>query len=268
MQRLVQQGIEFAEALPEHLLDTSSTLKELYGVAEVVLGLAPLLRGGHRAPQGYHGQPGLGVHCAGRSAATGARQWGEFVSDGSPNPELWRLTVLILDAQIELEFSLTFVWVPRDLSVRAEYLLPSPTGDETATGLRSHDLTSPPLRARTAAAGTLPASVDKRGRTHAARMRRRPLLGLPAGGPARGCDSSLRDDRFFHPWTQGGYYHERPGRPTAVLGRARAAGTLPAHLRRVAVPRRCVGHVCGNAAVWADAAAVLTTAGVEVDGLS
>ena len=44
--------------------------------------------------------------------------------------------MLILNAQVELKFSLTFVWVPRDLNVRANYLLPSPTGDETATELR------------------------------------------------------------------------------------------------------------------------------------
>ena len=44
--RRVRQGIEFAAALPEHLLDASSTMKKLFCVTEVVLSLAPVLRGG------------------------------------------------------------------------------------------------------------------------------------------------------------------------------------------------------------------------------
>ena len=54
--------------------------------------------------------------------ATGGRAWGEFVSGGSPNPELQRLALHLLDLQIEHGFTLTFVWVPRDLNVRADYL--------------------------------------------------------------------------------------------------------------------------------------------------
>ena len=52
----------------------------------------------------------------------GTRIWGEFVSGGSPNPELQRLALHLLNLQIEYEFTLTFVWVPRDLNVRADYL--------------------------------------------------------------------------------------------------------------------------------------------------
>ena len=52
------------------------------------------------------------------SFATVGRSWGEFVSGGSLNPDLQRLALHLLD----LQFSLTFVWVPRDLNVRAEYL--------------------------------------------------------------------------------------------------------------------------------------------------
>ena len=41
MTRSISQGIEYAAALPEYLLDASSTLRELFGVVEVVLSLAP-----------------------------------------------------------------------------------------------------------------------------------------------------------------------------------------------------------------------------------
>jgi hypothetical protein len=54
--------------------------------------------------------------------ATGGRMWEEFVSGGSPNPDLQRLALQLLDIQIEYDFSLTFVWVPRDQNVRADYL--------------------------------------------------------------------------------------------------------------------------------------------------
>ena len=54
--------------------------------------------------------------------ATGGRAWGEFVSGGSPNPDLQRLAVHMLDLQVEYQFSLTFVWVPRDLNGRADYM--------------------------------------------------------------------------------------------------------------------------------------------------
>ena len=58
------------------------------------------------------------------SFATSGREWGEFVSGGSPLPELQELVLhlLGLDLQVEFDFSLTFVWVPRDLNVRADYL--------------------------------------------------------------------------------------------------------------------------------------------------
>jgi hypothetical protein len=44
------------------------------------------------------------------------------VSGGSPDPDLQRLAVHLLDLQIKHRFSLTFVWVPRDLNVRADFL--------------------------------------------------------------------------------------------------------------------------------------------------
>ena len=40
MTRSISQGIEYAAALPEYLLDASSTMRKLFGVVEVVLSLA------------------------------------------------------------------------------------------------------------------------------------------------------------------------------------------------------------------------------------
>jgi hypothetical protein len=41
---------------------------------------------------------------------------------GSPNPDLQRLALHLLDIQIEYDFSSTFVWVPWDQNIRADYL--------------------------------------------------------------------------------------------------------------------------------------------------
>ena len=135
--RRVRRGIEYAAALPGHLLDASSTLRELYGVAEVVLGLAPVLQGGrHKVVMDNLGC----VFIMGGVVppfATGSRQWGEFVSGGSPNPELQRLAVAILDAQIEHRFTLTFVWVPRDLNVRADFLSHAAEGQQHSYSVRA-----------------------------------------------------------------------------------------------------------------------------------
>ncbi len=56
------------------------------------------------------------------SFATGGRAWGEFVSGGSPNPDLQRLAVHMIVLQIEHQISFTFVWVPLNLNVRADFL--------------------------------------------------------------------------------------------------------------------------------------------------
>ena len=53
----------------------------------------------------------------------GGKAWGEFVSGGSTNPDLQHFALHLLDLQVEHGFSLTFVWIPRDLNVRADYLL-------------------------------------------------------------------------------------------------------------------------------------------------
>jgi len=84
--------------------------------------LAPLLRGGrHKVVLDNLGCVFINGGVV-PSFATGGRAWGEFASGGSPNPELQRLALHILDLQVEFDFSLTFVWVPRDFNVRADYL--------------------------------------------------------------------------------------------------------------------------------------------------
>ena len=122
VRRRARRGIEFMAALPHHLLSASSTLRELYGVDLAISTLAHLLRGGrHKVVMDNLGC----VFIMGGvvpSFATGGRAWGEFVSGGSPNADLQRLAVHLLDLQIEHRFSLTFVWVPRDQNVRADYM--------------------------------------------------------------------------------------------------------------------------------------------------
>ena len=122
VRRRARRGIEFMAALPQHLLSASSTLRELYGVDLAISAMAHLLRGGcHKVVMDNLGC----VFIMGGvvpTFTTGGRAWGEFVSGGSPNPDLQCLAVHMLDLQIEHEFSLTFVWVPRELNVRADFL--------------------------------------------------------------------------------------------------------------------------------------------------
>jgi hypothetical protein len=106
--RLARRGIKFAASFPEYMLGTSSSLRELFGIYRVLCAIAPLLSGGrHKVVMDNLGC----VFIMGRVVppfATGARQWGKFVSGGSPNPYLQRLAVLILDLQYTHGFRLTF----------------------------------------------------------------------------------------------------------------------------------------------------------------
>ena len=61
-------GIEYAAALPALLLDSRSTLGALHGVEEVVVSLAPVLRG--EAAQVCQGQPGRRVRHRGHHGAS------------------------------------------------------------------------------------------------------------------------------------------------------------------------------------------------------
>ena len=87
-------------AFPAHILGTNSTLRELFGDV-VITTLAPLLRGGrHKVVMDNLGC----VFIMGGVVppfATGTRQWGEFVSGGSPNAALQRLAVHLLDISLE-----------------------------------------------------------------------------------------------------------------------------------------------------------------------
>jgi hypothetical protein len=52
----------------------------------------------------------------------GGRPWGDFVSGGSPQPELQRLAIAIADLQEQEGFSLLPVWRPQEENVRADFL--------------------------------------------------------------------------------------------------------------------------------------------------
>jgi hypothetical protein len=107
--RRARRGIEFTASSPEYKLETSSTLRELFGIYRVLCAIAPHLSGGrHKVVMDNLGC----VFIMGGVVppfATGARQWGEFVSGGSPNPCLQQLAVLILDLQ--------YTRVPADIRV-------------------------------------------------------------------------------------------------------------------------------------------------------
>ena len=118
----VQRGLEFMAALPRALLRASSTLRELHGIAVFVRSARDLLRGGRfRVLLDNLGCVFIlgGVVPA---FAVGGKQWGEYVSGGSPDPALQRLALELFSAQLEFGFSLQASWVPRDLNVRADYL--------------------------------------------------------------------------------------------------------------------------------------------------
>ena len=97
-------------------------LRELHGIVTFVTAAAHLLVGGrHRVLMDNLGC----VFIMGGVVppfAVGGKQWGEYVSGGSPNAELQRLAVQLLDLQFARGFSLVFEWVPRDLNVRADFL--------------------------------------------------------------------------------------------------------------------------------------------------
>ena len=115
-------GIEFALPLPSELLDASSTLRELFGIAEFVRWAAPLLRGGRFRV--FLDNLGCVFIMGGvvPESAIGGLVWGEYVTGGSPNPELQRLALQLFEAQLSGGFVLQAVWRPRELNVRADYL--------------------------------------------------------------------------------------------------------------------------------------------------
>jgi hypothetical protein len=117
-----RRGLEFMCPLPLSLLDASSTLRELWGIAAFIAAVGPLLAGGRFRV--FLDNLGCVLILGGvvPSFAVGGKVWGEFVSGGSPDPALQRLAVEIFDAQLRHWFTLQAVWRPRELNVRADYL--------------------------------------------------------------------------------------------------------------------------------------------------
>ena len=128
----LRRGIEFMAALPPHLLDASSTLRELWGIATFIQAVAPLLRGGRFRVL----MDNLGcVFILGGVVppfAVGGKVWGEYVTGGSPDRALQRLALRLFEAQFEGGFTLQAVWVPRLENVRADFL-------SHASEARQHD---------------------------------------------------------------------------------------------------------------------------------
>jgi hypothetical protein len=117
-----RRGLEFMCPLPCLLLDASSTLRELWGIAAFITAVGPLLVGGQFRV--FLDNIGCMFILGGvvPSFAVGGKAWGEFVSGGSPDPALQRLAVEIFDAQLRHGFTIQAVWRPRELNARADYL--------------------------------------------------------------------------------------------------------------------------------------------------
>ena len=120
--RLALRGIEFVAPLPEEMLGASSTLREMYGIWLFIAAVCALLTGGrHLVVLDNLGCVSIlgGITPA---FARGGRPWGEYVSGGSPNPDLQRLALHLHDMQLDHGFTLVPVWRPRAENVRADFL--------------------------------------------------------------------------------------------------------------------------------------------------
>jgi hypothetical protein len=97
-------------------------LRELYGIWLFISAVARLLAGGRHLVV----MDNLGcIFILGGvlpAFALGGRQWGEFVSGGSPDPELQAYAIALHDLQLEHGFTLVPVWRPRAENVRADFL--------------------------------------------------------------------------------------------------------------------------------------------------
>ena len=178
------RGLEFTAPLPAELLDASSTLRELHGIALFVSAVLSLLGGGRHLVV----LDNLGcVHILGGvvpAFARGGRPWGEFVSGGSPNPALQRLALSLHDMQEQGDFTLVPVWRPRTENVRADFL-------SRVSNLQLHDyrLRADLFRWLDAAWG--PHTIDRFATVHSCQR-------LSGRGAGRFCAL------FFHPlavWT-------------------------------------------------------------------
>ena len=133
-----RRGIEFMAALPPALRRASSTLRELYGIAVFITAVLPLLRGGRFRVFMDNLSCVFILGGVAQPFAVGGKQWGEYVSGGSPDPDLQLLALRPFQAQLDGDFQLQPVWVPRDQNVRADFL-------SHASQSRRHDYRLPPL---------------------------------------------------------------------------------------------------------------------------
>jgi len=223
------KGLEFMVALPPELLGASSTLREMFGVVAVISATAHLLRGGrHKVIMDNLGAVFINGGIV-PSFAVGGKVWGEFVSGGSPNPELQRLAVRLLDLQLERGFFLVFEWVPRDLNVRADFLSHASEADQHDYSL--HEELFAYLDGLWG-----PHSVDR----FASAATRQPLL-PPNGG--RFCS------QFFHPdaeWTNA-FTVDWGGENNWIFPPVHLVGEAIRHLRSSAAE----GTVIAPEAPWA-----------------
>jgi hypothetical protein len=148
------RGIEFIAPLPGAVRLASSTYRELYGAAEFIFGVAQLLRGGRFRL--FLDNLGCVFILGGvvPEFAVGGKQWGEFVTGGSPNPDLQSLALRLFQAQLDGDFVLQAVWLPRALNVRADYL-------SRVSEMRHHDYQLLPELFRSLDADWGPHSVDR-----------------------------------------------------------------------------------------------------------
>jgi len=120
--RYARNGIEFSTHLSSRQRLMSSTHREMYGLVAFIVAVAVLLaKGTHRVVMDNLGCVFI---LGGRvpEFAAGGKQWGEFASGGSRDPELQRLATVIFDLQEKYGFRLCVEWRPREENVRADYL--------------------------------------------------------------------------------------------------------------------------------------------------
>jgi len=148
------RGLEFMTPLPADMLLASSTHRELFGVAQFVLAVAPLLRGGRFRL--FLDNLGCVFILGGivPPFAVGGKQVGEFVSGGSPNSALQDLALRLFQAQLDGGFELQAVWIPRELNLRADYL-------SHVADMRHHDYRLRPELFRRLDAEWGPHTVDR-----------------------------------------------------------------------------------------------------------
>jgi len=120
--RQARRGLEFICRFPPAVRERSSTHREMWGLVAFILAVVTLLaRGVHRV---IMDNLGCVFILGGRVPpfAVGGKQWGEFVTGGSRDPELHRMATVLFDLQERHKFKLLVEWRPREQNVRADYL--------------------------------------------------------------------------------------------------------------------------------------------------